>query len=139
MNDRHSYRLITAALLIFVAGCSAQLDRAEVPPPPSVQSATIEAKPYVGSSSGALVAAANPLAVDAGIEVLAAGGSAIDAAIAVQAVLGLVEPQSSGLGGGAFLVHYDASTGDVVTYDGREIAPRGATPDMFLDSSGRPL
>lgn len=86
-----------------------------------------------------MIAAANPLAVDAGLEVLAQGGSAVDAAIAVQAVLGLVEPQSSGLGGGAFMLHYDAASGDVVTYDGREVAPAGATPDMFLDESGKPL
>ena len=141
MNATRGFLRQTAwvAGVVLVAGCSAQVDRPVVPVPPVAVSTTIEAKPYVGSTSGALVAAANPLAVDAGIEVLAAGGSAVDAAIAVQAVLGLVEPQSSGLGGGAFLVHYDAATGDVVTYDGREIAPRGATPDMFLDANGRPL
>lgn len=99
----------------------------------------IEAQPIARPAGNALVAAANGLAVDAGIEVLRAGGSAVDAAIAVQAVLGLVEPQSSGLGGGAFLVHYDATSGDVVTYDGREIAPQGATADMFLDAAGKPL
>ena len=86
-----------------------------------------------------MIAAANPLAVDAGLAVLRQGGSAVDAAIAVQAVLGLVEPQSSGIGGGAFMLHYDASTGDVVAYDGREVAPRGATPDMFLGADGKPL
>ena len=86
-----------------------------------------------------MVAAANPLAVEAGLEVLRAGGSAVDAAVAVQAVLGLVEPQSSGIGGGAFLVHYDARTGDVITFDGREVAPQGARPDMFLDATGKPL
>lgn len=105
----------------------------------SAPSAQFEAKPAGQWRSGAMVAAANPLAVDAGIAVLRAGGSAVDAAIAVQAVLGLVEPQSSGIGGGAFLVHYDASTGDVVTYDGREIAPASATPTMLLDESGAPL
>ena len=99
----------------------------------------IEARPARDWRSGAMVAAANPLAVDAGIEVLRAGGSAVDAAIAVQAVLGLVEPQSSGIGGGAFLVHYDAASGDVVTYDGREVAPQSASATMFLDSSGQPL
>lgn len=99
----------------------------------------IEAKPNLRWRSGGMVAAANPLAVDAGVEILEAGGSAVDAAIAVQAVLGLVEPQSSGLGGGAFLVHYNAATGDVITYDGREVAPRGATPDMFLTPSGQPM
>lgn len=98
-----------------------------------------EAAPARGWQAGAMVAAANPLAVDAGLEILRAGGSAVDAAIAVQAVLGLVEPQSSGIGGGAFMMHYDAATGDVVSYDGREVAPAGATPQLFLDSEGRPL
>jgi gamma-glutamyltranspeptidase/glutathione hydrolase len=86
-----------------------------------------------------MVAAANPLAVEAGLRVLREGGSAVDATIAIQAVLGLVEPQSSGLGGGAFLMHYDSATGDVVAYDGREVAPRGATPTMFLRDDGTPL
>ncbi len=99
----------------------------------------IEARPVRDWRAGAMVAAANPHAVEAGIEILRAGGTAVDAAIAVQAVLGLVEPQSSGLGGGAFMVFYDAASGDVVTYDGREVAPLGATPDMFLDATGRPL
>ena len=87
----------------------------------------------------ALVSAANPAAVEAGLEVLRQGGSAIDAAVAVQAMLGLVEPQSSGIGGGAFILHYDAATGDIDAWNGRETAPAGATPDMFLDDAGRPL
>ena len=77
------------------------------------------------------VAAANPLATDAGHQVLRAGGSALDAAIAVQMVLGLVEPQSSGIGGGAFLLHFDGQK--VTAHDGRETAPAGARGDMFLD------
>jgi gamma-glutamyltranspeptidase/glutathione hydrolase len=85
------------------------------------------------------IAAANPLAVDAGLEILAAGGSAADAAVAVQAMLGLVEPQSSGLGGGAFLLYYDAATGAITAFDGREVAPAGATAGMFLDGTGEPL
>ena len=87
----------------------------------------------------AMVAAANPMAVDAGLKVLRAGGSAADAAVAVQAVLGLVEPQSSGLGGGAFMVFYDAKTHQVSAYNGRETAPAGATPDMFLGPDGKPM
>jgi hypothetical protein len=75
-----------------------------------------------------MVAAANPLAVEAGLRVLRDGGTAVDAAVAVQTVLGLVEPQSSGLGGGSFLVFYDARTGKVTAYDGREKAPQAATP-----------
>ena len=85
------------------------------------------------------VAAANPLAVDAGLEVLAAGGSAADAAVAIQAMLGLVEPQSSGIGGGAFMLYYDAATKKLTSFDGREAAPAGATADMFVDEKGEPL
>lgn len=86
-----------------------------------------------------MVAAANPLAVEAGLRVLRDGGSAVDAAVAIQAVLSLVEPQSSGLGGGAFLMVYDAKSGKVTAYDGRETAPSGATPDMFMGPDGKPL
>lgn len=86
-----------------------------------------------------MVSAANPLAVEAGVRVLAEGGSAVDAAVAVQAVLGLVEPQSSGLGGGAFMTYYDAATQVVIAYDGRETAPTGATSDMFMGPDGRPM
>ena len=86
-----------------------------------------------------MVAAANPLAAEAGARVLRDGGTAADAMVAVQAVLGLVEPQSSGLGGGAFLVWYDAASGEVTTLDGRETAPAAATPTLFLDDAGEPL
>ncbi|HEY3638716.1 MAG TPA: gamma-glutamyltransferase [Rhizomicrobium sp.] len=85
-----------------------------------------------------MVAAANPYAVDAGLQMLRAGGSAVDAAIAVQAVLTLVEPESSGIGGGAFLLLYDPATKQVTSFDGRETAPASATPGMFLDASGKP-
>ncbi|HHX88636.1 MAG TPA: gamma-glutamyltransferase [Paracoccus sp.] len=86
-----------------------------------------------------MVAAAHPLAVDAGARVLREGGSAADALVAVQAVLGLVEPQSSGLGGGAFLVWYDAGSGALTTLDAREAAPMAADPRYFLDEAGAPL
>ncbi|KEJ95954.1 gamma-glutamyltranspeptidase / glutathione hydrolase [Pseudosulfitobacter pseudonitzschiae] len=86
-----------------------------------------------------MVAAANPHAVQAGADVLAAGGTAADALVAVQTVLGLVEPQSSGLGGGAFLVWYDAASKQLTTLDGRETAPLAATPKRFLDAEGEPL
>lgn len=85
------------------------------------------------------VSAANPYATQAGAEILKRGGSAVDAAIAVEAVLGLVEPQSSGLGGGAFMLHYDPATRSLVTYDGREVAPMSATPERFLDENGEPM
>jgi gamma-glutamyltranspeptidase/glutathione hydrolase len=83
------------------------------------------------------VAAANPLATDAGLQVLRAGGSAVDAAIAVQLVLGLVEPQSSGIAGGAFLLHFDGHK--VEAYDGRETAPAAADERLFLTPEGRPM
>lgn len=86
-----------------------------------------------------MIAAANPLAVKAGAEILRKGGSAADAMVAVQSVLGLVEPQSSGLGGGAFLVWYDAASGALTTLDGRETAPLAATPTLFQDDDGEPL
>lgn len=86
-----------------------------------------------------MVVAANPLASKAGADMLAAGGSAADAAIAAQLVLTLVEPQSSGLGGGGFLSFYDRATGKVVIYDGRETAPAADKPDLFLGPDGQPL
>ena len=89
------------------------------------------------ATQGFAVAAANPLATDAGYQILLAGGSAIDAAIAVQMVLTLVEPQSSGIGGGAFVLHHDGKK--VEAYDGREAAPLAATDKLFLDAQGKPL
>ncbi len=86
-----------------------------------------------------MVAAANPLAANAGYAMLAQGGNAVDAAIATQLVLGLVEPQSSGLGGGAFMMVHDARRARLVAYDGRETAPAAARPDRFLDADGKPL
>ncbi len=86
-----------------------------------------------------MVVAAHPLAVEAGARVLREGGTAADAMVAVQAVLGLVEPQSSGLGGGAFLVWYDAASGKVTTLDGRETAPLESTPRLFQDVDGSPM
>jgi len=83
--------------------------------------------------------AANPLATQAGLNVLKRGGSAVDAAIAIQVMLSLVEPQSSGVGGGAFMTYFDAKTGKITVYDGREVAPAQAVSTMFLDASGNPL
>src|SRR3546814_9063910 len=91
------------------------------------------------TTTDAVVVAAHPLAVDAGTAVLRRGGSAIDAAVAVQAMLGLVEPQSSGLGGGAFIMAYDADSGEVTSYVGRETAPALATPAPRDDAAGHPL
>lgn len=95
-------------------------------------------QPGATAKGEAMVAAADPLAVEAGLDMLRAGGSAIDAAIAVEVTLGLVEPESSGVGGGGFLIHYRGSDEVIDAYDGREWAPAGATPDMFMDG-GKPL
>ena len=86
-----------------------------------------------------MVAVANPHAADAAARVLKEGGTAADAMVAVQAVLGLVEPQSSGIGGGAFLVWFDAATGELTTLDGRETAPLAATPQLFQNEDGERL
>ncbi len=86
-----------------------------------------------------MVTAANPSATQAGADILAAGGNAIDAMVTVQLILGLVEPQSSGIGGGAFLVYWDAKGNRLTTVDGRETAPLAATPTLFQDEQGRPL
>lgn len=88
-----------------------------------------------------MAVAANPLASEAGLRILRAGGGAVDAAIAVQLVLSLVEPQSSGIGGGAFLMLYDwrqGSAPEIALYEGRETAPAAAGPDLFLDETGKP-
>ena len=86
-----------------------------------------------------MAASANPLATEAGYEVLKRGGSAIDAMIAMQTTLGLTEPQSSGLGGGAFLVYWDNKAKKLTTFDARETAPKAATPALFLDENGKPM
>jgi gamma-glutamyltranspeptidase/glutathione hydrolase len=85
-----------------------------------------------------MIAAANPHAAQAGLDMMRAGGSAVDAAIASQLVLGLVEPESSGIGGGAFMLVYNPKTRKTTSFDGREQAPASATPTMFLDASGQP-
>jgi gamma-glutamyltranspeptidase/glutathione hydrolase len=113
-----SIRLLLGALLVFSAAASAR--------------DAVTAKHF-------LVAAAHPLAVEAGYGVLRRDGSAVDAAIAVQMVLGLVEPESSGIGGGAFLLHWSEALKTVRAYDGRETAPASARVDRFLDKNGKPL
>lgn len=115
-----------AALLAFAASACATL-----PPAAATVPATVDQR--------AFVIAANPLAARAGVEVLERGGSATDAAVAVQAMLSLVEPQSSGVGGGAFMTYYDAGSRAVTVYDGREVAPAQATANMFLGPDGNPL
>lgn len=128
-------RCAAAALLLLLAGGSAEAASDLAP-----ESAVGKVAPHAAASAArTMVAAANPLAAAAGLEMLRAGGSAVDAAIAVQMVLTLVEPQSSGLGGGAFLVHFDKASNTVSTLDGRETAPAEATPDRFLKPDGTPM
>ena len=122
---------VPLALAAFLAACSAPPQAAAKPKPVAAAKAP--------ASSGGMIAAANPMAVEAGLKVLRAGGSAVDAAVAIQATLGLVEPQSSGLGGGSFMTYYDAATKSVTAYNGRETAPAAATDKWFYGADGRPL
>ena len=133
------------ALAFAVAACARDESAARSAPEaaaPNVEIARISAlaaAPGHPKERRYFIAAANPYAVEAGEAILKRGGTAVDAAIAVQAVLGLVEPQSSGFGGGAFLMHYDPRTGALEAYDGREVAPKSATPDRFVLPSGEPM
>jgi len=122
-----------ASLLCASAIALAQ-ERPSQPEPPSgwTPKPLAHAKRY-------MVAAANPLAVEAGLRMLERGGNAIDAMVAVQLALNLVEPSSSGLGGGAFLLYYDAKTRTIHAIDGREVAPAGATPQLFMAADGKPM
>ncbi|MEQ9660980.1 MAG: gamma-glutamyltransferase family protein [Parasphingopyxis sp.] len=128
------YRLFAALCALALASCAA------MPPPDTAQSA---APPVTEAQAETLVQpfviAANPLAARAGMEVFERGGSAADAAVAVQAMLSLVEPQSSGMGGGTFINYYNAAEESVVIYDGREVAPAQASRTMFLDADGEPI
>lgn len=103
------------------------------------EAATGRTAKQLGVSARNMVAAANPLAAEAGRDILRAGGSAVDAAIAVQLVLNLVEPQSSGIGGGAFIVYWDQARRALTTLDGRETAPAAAGPNLFLGADGKPM
>lgn len=107
----------------------------EIAPEPS----TGKTEQKLVRASRYMVAAANPYAVSAGYEILKKGGSAIDAMIATQLVLNLVEPQSSGIGGGALAVYFDRQSGMLSSWDGRETAPAAAKPDHFLNVSGKPV
>ncbi|OSZ74993.1 gamma-glutamyltransferase family protein [Hydrogenophaga sp. IBVHS1] len=125
-------RLAAIASLVLLGACAPTL-----PPPAQPEASSgLTAKPGWTFQRQA-VAAANPLATKAGARILREGGSAVDAAIAVQMVLTLVEPQSSGIGGGAFLLHFDGQR--VQAFDGRETAPASASESLFLDAQGQPL
>lgn len=130
-------------------------------PPAATQTPTSSTKPTTTTAQGAdafapeqgtglteqklvhakrfMVASANPLATQAGYEILQKGGNAMDAMVAIQTTLSLVEPQSSGLGGGAFVVYWDNKAKKLTTFDARETAPAAATPELFLDSTGQPM
>src|ERR1700756_4146898 len=97
----------------------------------------VTASPFPAAAQVTETVAANPHAAKAGLDMMRAGGSAVDAAIATQLVLGLVEPESSGIGGGAFMLVYNPRTKQTTSFDGREMAPASATPGMFLDANGQ--
>ena len=124
---------LAACLALAISGC--QKPDAKTP---TVSIDTAQMAPAENPYEKGMVVAANPHAAQAGVEALRAGGSAVDAAIAVQTVLSLVEPQSSGVGGGAFLVFYEAATGKVSAYNGRETAPAAIDETLFLGEDGLP-
>jgi gamma-glutamyltranspeptidase/glutathione hydrolase len=127
--------LIAVSLALLLAfGVGGTLHAYERPEGPSgfTPKALVKAKQQ-------MVVAANPLAAEAGLAILRKGGSAVDAAIATQMVLNVVEPQSSGIGGGAFLLAWDAASKTLLNFDGRETAPAAATPALFLDAASKPL
>jgi len=128
-----------SALLTATALLSTPLNAAQTTDSIAPEAASGFTKKASVNASNYMVAVANPLAAKAGYEVLKRGGSAIDAMVAVQAMLGLVEPQSSGLGGGAFMVYYDAKSGKLTSFDSRETAPLAARPELFQDANGKPL
>jgi gamma-glutamyltranspeptidase/glutathione hydrolase len=123
---------LCACCALFVSVPALAQDKA-----PELPSGWTPKKPVTAARE--MIATANPLATEAGYRILRQGGSAVDAAIASQMVLNLVEPQSSGIGGGAFIVHFQKQGRKVEAFDGRETAPAAATPERFLDASGQPL
>lgn len=140
--------LLPLSAALFLAACSSEsTDTTKADKQlASVQTPKAEQQPEIASGFQSrtgwtyqkqAVAAANPLAAEVGQSILAAGGNALDAAIATQLVLNLVEPQSSGIGGGAFLLSWQDS--ELIAWDGRETAPAAATPNLFLDEKGKPL
>jgi gamma-glutamyltranspeptidase/glutathione hydrolase len=126
--------LLVVLLALTVGGAVPSVQAFEMPEGES----GLTPKPLVKANKH-MVVAAHPLAAEAGLAMLRQGGTAIDAAIAAQLVLNLVEPQSSGLGGGAFMLYWDAGAKTLASYDGRETAPAAATPELFLDDEGKPL
>jgi gamma-glutamyltranspeptidase / glutathione hydrolase len=130
---RSAARFFLASLLAAACLAAAQ-DR-----PANLEASSAWTPKKLATAKRYMVAAANPLAVDAGLRMLGRGGSAIDAMIAAQLVLALVEPQSSGLGGGGYALYYEARSKRLHAYDGRETAPWGATPALFTSGDGTPM
>ena len=137
--SKRVFWLLIAAVLFNSGAHAQQASDGFAPEPAAAKAMLTKLSGQAVTSKKWMIAAANPLAVKAGAAILANGGSAADAAVVLQTVLGLVEPQSSGLGGGAFLVYWDAATNSLTTLDGRETAPSGATPLLFQDANGKPL
>ncbi len=131
-TGRTSGRFLAGILALALGSCSTPQQTAVAPSP-------APAAPAEATQPRIFVAAANPLAVETGLATLRRGGSAIDAAISMQAMLALVEPQSSSVAGGSFMTYLDAATGKLTVYDGREEAPAGADPGMFLGPDGQPM
>ena len=130
----------TAAIVARVGGTALGLAILLMAHPSLAHTARMRPLHGHGAMTGhAVVVAAEPDAADAGLKVLRAGGNATDAAVAIQAVLSMEEPQSSGVGGGAFLVYYDAQTHQTTVYNGREKAPASASPLLFRGDDGKPL
>ena len=128
---RHALTRVCFVAVLLVPW-TAMLAREPQTPDSAPEAATGKTAKALVRAQRFMAVSANPLASEAGQQILRAGGSAVDAAIAMQLVLGLVEPQSSGIGGGAFLLHYDAAAQQVLSYDGRETAPASANSDLFL-------
>jgi gamma-glutamyltranspeptidase / glutathione hydrolase len=140
MLPRMIYRRLRHSLLaclLFALGLTASVQA--FAPGEQPEAATGFAQKPLVKAKKHMVVAANPLAAEAGLAVLRKGGSAIDAAIATQMVLNVVEPQSSGIGGGAFILTWDAGNKRLQSFDGRETAPAAATSELFLDADGKPL
>jgi gamma-glutamyltranspeptidase/glutathione hydrolase len=122
-------RLMILLGFLLVAGCTTEIDK-------KTGAAKLELTPVSPWNKGAMASIANPHATQAAVTMLKKGGHAVDAAIAAHAVLGLVEPQSSGLGGGAFMLVYNRDNQRLMFHDGREMSPKGATVDMFMKDDG---
>jgi gamma-glutamyltranspeptidase / glutathione hydrolase len=133
----HPSRFFLGAVIALLLGATAFVLNTYAFEPPEIATG-FTPKPLVKAEKH-MVVAANPLAAEAGLTILRQGGSAADAGIAIQMVLTLVEPQSSGIGGGAYILYWDARNQKLTSIDARETAPQAATPELFLDSNGNPL